>query len=321
MATTQTNQHLIRSNLWSNELKTNLEGELFAQKYVKMITDFPDGDTLNIPSIGQGTANDYVENEAVEYTNLDEGNFTFTIDKYKSSAMYITKKHRQDAYYAAQLEAAFVPAQARAIGAAIEANVLAVGPNGQTAANPNVINGGDHRLAGSGTSAAIALADFAKANYALNVANVPIQGRVAIVHPSVEFTLNQLVTVTNATSNMKWANITTDGMMSSLTSLNMNIHGFDVYVSQYLKENSASESITDSGSNTVAVSNGVNNLFFSTAPDAMPLIGAMRQMPEVDSFYNHNRQREEYVTTCRFGHKLYRPEGLVTVVTNKSVVY
>ena len=39
--------HLIRSNLWSNQLKDVFEAELMGMKYVDMITDFPDGDTLN----------------------------------------------------------------------------------------------------------------------------------------------------------------------------------------------------------------------------------------------------------------------------------
>lgn len=44
---TGSNEHLIRSNLWSSQLKEVLEDELFAMKYVDMISDFPDGDTLN----------------------------------------------------------------------------------------------------------------------------------------------------------------------------------------------------------------------------------------------------------------------------------
>jgi hypothetical protein len=49
---TNNNEHLIRSNLWSTQIKDVLEEELFATRYVDMITDFPDGDTLNIPSLG-----------------------------------------------------------------------------------------------------------------------------------------------------------------------------------------------------------------------------------------------------------------------------
>lgn len=40
---TDNNEHLIRSNLWSTQIKDVLEEELFATRYVDMITDFPDG--------------------------------------------------------------------------------------------------------------------------------------------------------------------------------------------------------------------------------------------------------------------------------------
>ncbi len=43
---TTNDDHLIRSNLWSSQIKEVLEDELIGTKYVDMITDFPDGDTL-----------------------------------------------------------------------------------------------------------------------------------------------------------------------------------------------------------------------------------------------------------------------------------
>lgn len=35
------NEHLIRSNLWSSQIKEVLEDELMGTRYVDMITDFP----------------------------------------------------------------------------------------------------------------------------------------------------------------------------------------------------------------------------------------------------------------------------------------
>jgi len=65
------NEHLIRSNLWSRSLKQLLEDELMAMRFVRMITDFPDGTTINIPSIGQAEVLDYDEGQAVRYTAMD----------------------------------------------------------------------------------------------------------------------------------------------------------------------------------------------------------------------------------------------------------
>jgi len=36
-------EHLIRSELWSKEIKDVLEDEIFAMRYVRMLQDFPDG--------------------------------------------------------------------------------------------------------------------------------------------------------------------------------------------------------------------------------------------------------------------------------------
>lgn len=66
------NDHLIRSNLWSSQLKEVFDAELMGMQYVDIITDFPDGTTLNIPSIGQAEVLDYVEGQAVRYTSMDK---------------------------------------------------------------------------------------------------------------------------------------------------------------------------------------------------------------------------------------------------------
>lgn len=70
--TAANNEHLIRSNLWSSQIKETLEDELMGAKYVDMISDFPDGDTINIPSIGQAETYDYAEGQAVRYTAMDK---------------------------------------------------------------------------------------------------------------------------------------------------------------------------------------------------------------------------------------------------------
>lgn len=214
-----------------------------------------------------------------------------------------------------RLVASFVPKQARAIAKAMEAKILSVGPDGQTTANLNTINGGNHRFIGSGTSEAIGIKDFALADYALTMANVPMNGRVAIVHPSVGYTLSTLSPLTGLTSNnQRWNDIINTGALTGTTFM-MNVYGFDVYVSQNLKVNTASETI-----NGLTAAAGVNNLFFSAASDVLPFVGLIRQSPKVDSEYNKDYQRDEYVTTCRYGFKLYRPENLVVVVTDTDVV-
>lgn len=304
------NEHLVRANLWSAEIKDVLYADLLgAQSYVKML-DFPDGDTLNIPSLGQFEVSNYAEGQPVKYTAMDTGNFTFTINQYLQTGTYITEKMKQDSYYMSQLVSSFVPKQTRALAERMESDVLAIGPNGQTAGSLNSINGIGHRFVASGTNQVVAPADFARANLALDMANVPRTNRVAIVHPTVEYTLNTLSNLVNVQNNPTWTGIVETGFRTGLR-FSKSIYGIDVYVSQFLPKVTAGETI-----NSVSVnSSAVANIFFSAAPDVLPFVGSIRQAPKVDSEYNKDYQREEYVVTCRYGYKLYRPENLVTMLS------
>ena len=98
-----------------------------------------------------------------------------------------------------------------------------------------------------------------------------------------------------------------------------NIFGFDVYTSQNLKSG-ITETLAAGGpsANSNPSTDGVANLFFSAAPDVLPFVGVMRQPPKVDSEYNKDFQRDEYVTTCRYGFKLFRPENMVVVISDLS---
>lgn len=316
---TSTVDHLIRSEIWSTKLKEIFEADLFAMKYVDMLDDFPDGEVINIPSIGQVDTYDYEEGQAIRYTALDTGNYTFRITDYKASATYITDKMKQDSYYTARLEAAFVPKQARAIAEDMEEGVLSIGQPGasngaQTANDLNLINGQAHRFVGSGTGSTLAPQDFARAKLSLRKANVPMTNLVAIVDPSSEYVLSTLTNLVNVSFNPKWEGIVRDGIATGMK-FHMNIYGWDVYISDWLPKG-LNETI-DGDSTT----SGVANLFFTTTGDANPFIGAMRQAPRVESERNKDYQRDEYVTTARWGFGFYRPEALVTVLSNETITF
>lgn len=316
MHTTANMDILTRSEVWSATLKESLKDELAATKYVNWLSGFPDGNTFTIPSIGEATVRNYSEDTPIVYDAMDTGEFQFSITEYVSAATYITKKARQDAFYAAQLEAGFVPKQLRAIMEKVETDIMALGAGGasggQTASSTNQINGADHRFVGTGTNETIAVADFAKALFSLKKANVPDRNLIAIVDPSVEYALNTLSNLTNVSNNPRWEGIITSGIASGMRFVK-NVYGFDVYTSNYLAD--ANETI--SAKTTTA---GKANLFFSADASVLPFVGAWRQMPEVDGEYNKDFQREEYVTTARYGLKVYRPENLVVVLTDTDQV-
>lgn len=313
---TSTTDHLIRSQLWSSDLKKVLEDELFATRYVDWLTEFTDGDTINIPSIGQAEVLDYEEGEAIRYTAFDTGNFQFTITDYVSSATWVTNKMKQDSIYMSRVAAEFVPKMHRAIAKRMESDVLALGPNGQTANSANAINGAAHRFVASGTGETLTPRDFAKALHSLKKANVPPTNLVAIVDPSAEFALNTMTNITNMSNNPQWEGIVASGISTGMRFIK-NIYGFDVYTSQNLLTG-VNETIDDGVSRTTTA--GVANLFFSAAPDVLPFIGNLRQPPRVDSEYNKDLQRDEYVTTARWGFKLFRPENMVVVLSDTDQV-
>lgn len=304
-------EHLRRAEVWSGQLKDILEDELMAKGYVNWMSEFPDGDTFTVPSIGQAVVRNYNEGSSIQYDALATGEFQFSISEYLSSATYITNKAKQDGFYMNQLVAEFVPSQARAINEHVERSILNL-QSQQTASNKNLINGAAHRFVASGTNETMALADFAKALYALKKANVPDVNLIAIVDPSVEYAINTLSNIVSVSNNPRWEGVIESSMASGMRFLK-NIYGFDVYTSNYLAD--ANETID--GKTTAA---GKANLFFSAAPGVLPFIGAWRQMPTVESEYNKDEQREEYVTTARYGVKLYRPENLVVVLSDTDQV-
>jgi hypothetical protein len=200
-----------------------------------------------------------------------------------------------------------------------EATALAA-PEASYAANAQgAINGAYHRMAG-GNSGVIELADFAYALYALKKANVPQTNLVAIVDPSVEYIMNTLTNLVNVSDNPRWEGIVADGIASGMRFVK-NIYGFDVYTSNFLPEVTDGALPERDGSTTKDFSStaGKANYFFSAAGDVLPLVGAWRQMPEVDTEFNKDYQRTEFVTTARYGVKHYRPENTVTIVSDPTV--
>jgi len=328
MSMNTTNSALLtRSEIWSTQLKEVLQDNLEAQGWVNWLSEFPDGDQFTIPSIGESTIRDYAEDTDVVFDALDTGEFTFAITEYLSSGHYITEKARQDLFYASQLESKFVPSQARALAEKLETDILALAAGGasggQTAAAVNAINGADHRWVGVGTNETFAVTDAAKALFALKKANVPSSNLIAIVDPSVEYAINTITNITNLSDNPRWEGIIETGIGSDMRFIK-NIFGFDFYVSNYLTASGATqngvESI-DAGPGALTTAAGVCNIFMSAASgDIVPFMGAMRQTPKVDAQYNINKQREEYVTTARYGLKVYRPENLVVVLTDTDQV-
>lgn len=320
-----------RAELWSTQLKDILEDKLMGTNYVRWLAEFPDGTTFTIPSIGSLDAYDYTEGQPVDYSALDVGEWQFSITEYLATGVSISRKAKQDSFYSSEIIASFVPKMARAIEERVETDILKEGqpktgtPAGyQVAGNNNSINGGQHRWVGSdvvNSKRTLGPQDFSLANFALDKANVPQGRRVAIVDPSVATILEQSTNIVNVSNNPRWEGVITSGLSNGVSFL-VNIYGFDVYKSNRLAKCGNDQVGTSETINSVASgTDAVCNLFFSAEADVLPFIGAWRQMPTVDTEFNKDLQQDEFVTTCRYGIKIYRPENLVTVLSNPTAVY
>jgi hypothetical protein len=145
---------------------------------------------------------------------------------------------------------------------------------------------------------------------------------VALVDPSVEFTLNTLSNLVSVSNNPMWEGIVADGIATGMKFVK-NVYGFDVYMSNYLPAVTASALPERDGSTTndFSSTNGKASYFFSAVGgDLLPWKAAWRQEPKVDYEFEMKLQEHRWLTTCRWGAKLYRPENLISIVTNPTVV-
>jgi len=309
------NEHLVRTELWSSELKDILQEQLMGTKYVRMLNGFPDGNQFTIPSIGELPMREVAENTPVTYDAMDTGEFTFSIDRYVEAATFITDKAKQDSFYAQQLIGMFPSKMRRALDENLESSVFSLA-NTQTVNDANTINGAAHRFVASGSSnTVLSLDDFSKAKYALDKAQAG-GTRVAIIDASQEYVFNNLVGAQAFVNNPQFGGIVNGGFVNEVTGMRFirSIFGFDVYVSNFL----ATPTDTAVGGVNVPAS-PVTNIFMSVGGDLTPFVGAYRQMPRVEYERNKDLRRDEYVMNARFGLKLYRPECLVSVISKSTI--
>jgi hypothetical protein len=309
------NEHLVRTELWSAQLKDVLLDQLMGTKYLRMLNGFPDGNQFTIPSIGELPMRETSENDPVVYDTMDTGEFTFQIDRYVEAATFITDRAKQDSFYANQLIAMFPQKMRRALEENMESSVLTL-VNQQTLSNLNSINGAPHRFVASGNSnTTLNLDNFAQAKYALDKANAT-GARIAIIDPSQEFELNKLVGAQAFVNNPQFGGMVNGGFVNSTTGMRFSrsIFGFDIYCSNYLP------TTTESAINSINVpASPVVNIFMSVGGDETPFVGAYRQMPRVEYERNKDLRRDEYVMNARFGLKLYRPECIVGIISRSTI--
>ena len=313
----------IEAQQYSQFILENLHDYLLPEGMWRDVTDFGSGTTLNIKTVGSVTIQDAAEDTPLNYSPIDTGTLQLTITDYVGDAWKVSDDLREDGSQVDSLMAMRAMESTRALGENHESRFLAVANAAQTAANLNLVNGRPHRWVGSAASNArtITLQDFISMKLAFDKANVPASGRIAIVDPVVEATLNSLQNLVNVSNNPMFEGIVTEGFAKDHKFIK-NIFGFDVYTSNFLPSLTATEAINASSygltSETAAVGDKTN-VFMCVADDSCkPIMHAWRRAPKTEGWRDNEERADKFQVTSRFGFGAQRVDTLGVILTHSS---
>ena len=328
MANTTANTPAIRrAEVYSSLILDEIKDGFLPEGLHRDVTDFGDGDTLFITTFGEVVLRDLQEDQDTPVDALDTGRITLQITEHKGAGSYLTDELKEDSWQAAQFDASIVPKHLRAIQEAYETDLLSTFPSNQTAGNTNNINNYAHRyVAGDGTDRLMSIEDIIYAKLAFDKANLPQEGRIMIVDPIVEATLNSLTNLVNVSNNPHFEGIVETGFAKNMKFIR-NIMGFDIWVSNRLPRVAAQETLDTTAGTTVAAPAGsdaaevgdIINQAWCVADDmTTPLMGAWRRMPMTEGFRNTPKRRDEFYTSARWGFGTQRPQAGLSIITDST---
>ena len=313
----------IESQQYSQFILENLHDYLLPEGMWRDVTDFGSGTTLNIKTVGTVTLQDAAEDTPLNFSPIDTGNLTLAITDYVGDAWKVSDDLREDGNQVDTLMSMRAMESTRALGENHETKYLAAANSAHTAANLNLVNGRPHRFVGSAASNArtMTLNDFIAMKLAFDKANVPAGGRIAIVDPVVEATLNSLQNLVNVSNNPMFEGIVTEGFARDHKFVK-NIFGFDIYTSNFLPSLTAAEAIDASSygltSETAAVGDKAN-VFMCVADDSCkPIMHAWRRAPKTEGWRDNEERADKYQVTSRFGFGAQRVDTLGVILTHPS---
>lgn len=310
MQLTTNTQAFIEAEVYSDFILHNLHDGLLPETMYRNVSDFNKGDTLHIKTVGSVTIQEASEDTPLIYAPIETGEITMQLTDYVGDAWYVTDDLREDGTNIDMLMAQRSTESTRAIQENFETRFLETAEAGQVNADPNTINGFPHRIASSETDNVFSLKHLIAMRLAFDKANVPAEGRIAIVDPVAEATLNGLVTITSDVSPFA-VNLIENGMASGQRFM-MNLYGWDILTSNRLPKGSFSDG-------TTTVNDGVANIFMSVLDDqTKPVMAAWRRQPKVEGERNKDRARDEFVVRARWGFGVQRVDTLGVVITSAS---
>jgi hypothetical protein len=315
----------IEAQQYSQFILENLHDYLLPEGMWRDVTDFGSGTTLNIKTVGTVTIQDAAEDTPLNYSPIDTGTLTLTITDYVGDAWKVSDDLREDGSQVDTLMAMRAMESTRALGENHETRFLSVANAAQTAANVNLVNGRPHRWVAGGSGATdriIDLSDFVAMKLAFDKANAPAGGRIAIVDPVVEASLNTLVTQTASINyNPMFEGLVTEGFARDHRFVR-NIMGWDVYTSNFLPKLTATEALNASSyglANDTAEVGDIANIFMCVADDTCkPVMHAWRRAPQTEGWRDNEERADKYQVTSRYGLGAQRVDTLGVILTHPS---
>lgn len=308
MQLTTNTRSFIEAEQYSTFVLKTLHDGLLPETFYRNVSDFGSGETLHIKTIGSATLQEAAEDAPLNYNPIETGEVTMNITNYVGDAWYITDDLREDGAQIEMLAAERSAESTRALQEVFETRFLATCNSAQTNANANSINGFAHRLASIKTNNIFDLEHLIVMRLAFNKANVPQEGRVFIVDPIVEATLNSQVQIGRDVTPFA-ERILQEGMARGMKYM-MNLYGWEIIVSNRLPTGTFSDG-------TTSVSNAVANIFMCILDDqTKPIMGAWRRMPKFEGERNKDRARDEYVMRARWGFGVQRIDTLGVLITS-----
>jgi len=313
---------VIEQEVYSRFIVENLHDGLLPDSFSRNVADFGSGERLNIPVIGSATVQDVEEEVPMTYNAIDTGRVYLNITDYVGDAWSVSDILRQDGYMVESLMSERAKEGTRALQEHFETRFFEAANAGQTATDPNTINGFAHRIGSSETSDLATLDHFRQMKLAFDKAKVPQGGRVAFVDPVVEATLNALFTMTAPTSgstfNFNFEGLVRNGFERDHRFV-ASIFGWDVWTTNYLPRGDFTGVSDADGTTSETISGAVANIFMCIGSDSTkPVMRAWRMPPKTENRRNFELKRDEYDIRARFGLGVQRTDTLGVLITSAS---
>jgi hypothetical protein len=316
----------IEAQQYSQFILDNLHDYLLPEGFYRDVSDFGSGTTLNIKTVGTATLQDAAEDVPLVFNPIDTGTVTLSITDYIGDAWRVSDDLREDGSQIDTLMSMRAMESTRALGEHHESRFLAVANAAQTAANVGLVNGRPHRWVGGGsgvTTRIMSMSDFIAMKLSFDKANVPAQGRIAIVDPIVEATINSLTNLVNVSNNPMFEGMITSGFAANHKFVK-NIFGWDIYTCNRLPVKTATEALNASSyglANTTAQIGDVANIFMCVADDTCkPIMHAWRRNPTTEGWRDPEGRGDKFQVTSRFGLGAQRVDTLGVILTT-SLTY